>query len=100
MDVATRRVFDACMSTSSNRPFSDLSLYSGAVFLLAGICTPIFESGVFLTISLWSAPVLLVALVIDVCHKRYWALVPLALLVAALGFFVVLLLSVDIPVGG
>jgi hypothetical protein len=88
------------MSTPSNTRLSNLSFFSGAVFLISGFCTLIFESAVLFTICLWSVPVLLVALVIDVCHKRYWALVPLVLLVAALALVAVALQGFDIPVGG
>ena len=103
MDFARGRVFAACMSTPSNRPLSNLSFLSGAVFLISGLSAVIFGSEVFAGISLWSVPVLLIALVTDVARKRYWALVPLVLVGAALGWFVwftLALRSFDIPVGG
>jgi hypothetical protein len=104
MDFATRRVFAACMSTQSNRRLSKLSFFSGAVFLVSGFCTQIFQTSrvmdVFVSICLWSVPVLLITLVVDVFRKRYWAFVPLIFLVAAVVLFVIALQGFDIPVGG
>jgi predicted branched-subunit amino acid permease len=95
MDFATRRVFAACMSTPSNRRLSNVSFFSGAALLFFGFCSLIFQTGqvaeVFRTICLWSVPVLLIALVVDVCRKRYWALAALVFLVASLGFLVLLI---------
>jgi hypothetical protein len=88
------------MSTPSNRRLSNLSFVSGAVFLFSGCCALIFESEIFLTICLWSVPLLLIALVVDICHKRYWALVPLVILVAAIVLSAIALRGLDIPVGG
>ena len=76
------------MSIPSNRRFSIVSFVSGTVFLLSGFCALFFQTprvmDVFLGICVWSVPVLLIALVVDVCRKRYWAFVPLTLLVATL----------------
>jgi hypothetical protein len=89
------------MSTPANRGLSNLSVFSGAVFLVSGFCTPFFETEVSLTVCTLSFPVLLIALVIDVCHKRYWALAPLVLLVAAVVFLAIALRGFDpVPVGG
>src|SRR5665213_1512827 len=94
MDFAARRVFAACMSTPSNRRLSNLSFFSGAAFLFFGFCSLILQTGqvaeVFRTICLWSVPVLLIALVLDVCRKRYWALALLVFVVASLGFLALL----------
>jgi EamA domain-containing membrane protein RarD len=79
---------------------SNLSFFSGALFLFSGCCALISESEILLTICLWSVPLLLIALVIDICHKRYWALVPLVILVAAIVLLAIALQGFDIPVGG
>jgi hypothetical protein len=101
VDIATRRVFATCMPTPSKSRLSNLSVFSGGVFLFSGFCTPIFESAVLFNICLLSAPVLLIALVIDVCHKRYWAIAPLVLLAAALVLLALALRGFNpVPVGG
>lgn len=95
MDFATRRVFAASMSTPSNRRLSNLSFFSGAAFLFCGLCSLIIQADpvaeVLRTISLWSVPVLLIALVIDACRRRYWALALLVVVVASLGFLALLI---------
>lgn len=76
------------MSTNSNRRLSNLTFFSGAAFLFSSFCYLIVGAGlareIFGTIWFWSIPVLLIALVLDVCRKRYWALALLVLLVASL----------------
>jgi hypothetical protein len=95
MDFATRRVFAACMSTPSKRRLSSLSFFSGAAFLCLGLCSLMLQTSqvaeVLRTICLWIVPVLMIALVVDVCRKRYWALVVLVFLVASLGILVLLI---------
>ena len=100
MDFVARPVFGTHMATRANRPLSTVSVASGATFIVSALCTIMLGSGVFLAICAWSVPVLLVALVYDVCRRRYWALIPLTFLVALIVFVVLALRSFDIPVGG
>ena len=85
------------MSTLSKRRLSNLTFFSGATFLVSGLCIPIatgLAAEVVLTIWTWNAPVLLIALVVDVCCKRYWALALLVPLVAALVLLVLAIRAV------